>query len=74
LILKPDIAPIMAELAKYEESELKTLLEVEDFFWDFFNNQEGVKQLGENYAKLLTSLKSQAEENLKLKEKVDSEV
>ncbi len=48
----------MAELAKYEESELKTLLEVEDFFWDFFNNQDGVKQLGENYAKLLTSLKS----------------
>jgi len=57
----------MKELEKYSEEELKTLLEVEDFFWDFFNNQDGIKQLGENYAKILTSLKSQAEENVKEK-------
>lgn len=43
LIQKPDVAPILKELAAYSEEELKTLVEVDDFFWDFFNNQEGVK-------------------------------
>lgn len=56
--MKPDVAPIMKELNQYSAEELKTLVNEDDFFWDFFNNQDGIKQLGENYAKLLTSLKS----------------
>jgi len=38
--------------------ELKTLNDDDDFFFDYFNNLDGVKELGTNFSKILEGLKA----------------
>ena len=54
--------------------ELKTLNDDDDFFFDYFNNLDGVKELGTNFSKILEGLKAQASENIEEKKKVDTEI
>lgn len=58
LIQKPDISKVLWDIEKYGEDELWTLNEDDDFFYDFFNNLDGVKELSTNFAKILDGLKS----------------
>ena len=64
----------MKNIQSMSEDEIGTLLDDEIFFDNAFVNFEGVKELGENFAKVMANLKRQAEANLELKEKVDTEV
>ena len=57
-----------------KEDEIQTLLDDDEFFESAFLNFDGVRELGENFAKVMKNLQNQAQENMKLKEKVDSEV
>lgn len=59
-------------LTKLSNDELQNLLDDESAFEDYFLNVKGVKELGSSFSKLMESLKSQAEENMKSKEKIDS--
>ena len=57
-----------------KEDEIQTLLDDDEFFESAFLNFDGVREHGENFAKVMKNLQNQAQENMKLKEKVDSEV
>lgn len=57
-IQKPDLTSVLKDVQKFDLDELKTLNEDDDFFFDYFNNLDGVKDLGTNFSKILESLKS----------------
>lgn len=65
---------IKEKLAELSQDEMQTLINDDTFFEDYFNGLPGVKELGENFAKIMGGLKVQAEENLKNKEKIDEEI
>lgn len=73
-IQKPDMEAIKEQLSELSQSEMETLINDDTFFEDYFNNLKGVKELGENFAKIMGGLKVQAEENIKNKEKIDEEI
>ena len=71
LLQKPSCESAVADLNKLTNEQLQTLLDDEKAFEEYFLNIKGVKELGETFSKLMTSLKSQAEENLRSKEEID---
>lgn len=73
-IQKPDLSAVLKDVQNFEVDELKTLNDDEDFFFDYFNNLDGVKELGANFSKILEGLKTQASENIEEKKKVDNEI
>lgn len=71
LIHKPSLEDTITDLNKLSDDELQKLLDDDKAFEQYFLKIKGVKKLGDNFSKLMDSLKSQAEENLKSKEEID---
>jgi hypothetical protein len=60
-----------AGLNNLSNDELQNLLKDEKAFEDYFLNVKGVKELGDNFSKLMSSLKTQAQDNIKAKSEID---
>ena len=74
LIQKPDLDEIQKQVKRLDENQMKTLLEDDEFFNDYFIELPGVDSLSKNFASIMQGLHSQAEENLKAKEQLDQEI
>jgi myosin heavy subunit len=71
LFKKPSLADATLDLEKLSNEELQKLSDNDEAFEKYFLQIKGVRELGESFSKLMKSLKSQAEENMKSKEEID---
>ena len=68
---KPSLEEACEQLPKMTTEELQKLLDDEKAFEEYFLKIKGVRELSDTFTKLMQSLKSQAEENMKTKEDID---
>ena len=74
LIQKPDMDQIDKAIKQLSQDQMKTLLEDDEFFNDYFVGLPGVETLSTNVATIMKGLHSQAEENLKAKQQLETEI
>ena len=61
-------------IKQLSQDQMKTLLEDDEFFNDYFVGLPGVETLSTNVATIMKGLHSQAEENLKAKQQLETEI